>query len=320
MNDAIAFAHTDGEWQRIIAHRPWALYFYGGKRALAAEERCQEGYTRFSAVDEVLCVGVARSHREVHAHFAVECGNREAETKIGWSQLAEAIRYCLGQTNHHPHIVFDVTSLELDTILYLVPQLLQLKPASLFGLYLAPESYPMKEKGLTLQSIQQPRGYVSFDPGLEGARRAHHYIITGFDQGRAQRYIDTFDWDRERLHGVIGNPAFVDQGEETAWRSNQEWLDRLQRDFPGNIHEMDAAGPKAVREFFRGQFSQHEMLDIVPLGPKPMLLGVLLFYLGLAEEERGRVRILFDFPTPKAGCTQGVAKGFLFDCGELLTP
>jgi hypothetical protein len=160
---------------------------------------------------------------------------------------------------------------------------------------------------------------VSFEPGLEGARHAHHYIITGFDEGRAQRYIDTFDWDRERLHGVIGNPAFVDQGEEIAWKSNHGWLNRLKHDFPDNIHAIPAAGPQAVRKFFCAQFAQHKMLDIVPLGPKPMLLGVLLFYLALDEGERARVRILFDFPTPKLGCTKGVAKGFLFNCGELLS-
>ena len=315
------FPNDPDAWANVLGRHPWTVYIHGGRRALAAEKRCRVAHDRFSGLPSVQCVGIARSDPDRHAHFRLQCGENEAGT-IGWSQLAEALRDCLqNQTEKQHHIVFDITSLELDAVLYLLPQLLELRPASLYGLYLVPERYAMKAKGLFLQAIQQPRGYVSFDPGLEGARRAHHYIITGFDEGRAQRYIDAFDWGWERLHGVVGDPSYVEEendGVQIALDSNRGWLEPLRQNYPSQIHTIEAAAPLAVRDFFRQRFDEEGMIDIVPLGPKPMLLGVLLFYLGLTERDRGRVRILFDFPTPKEGCTTGVEKGYLFDCSELL--
>ncbi len=315
------FPNNLAAWGKVLEMRPWTLYIHGGDRALQAEDRCREAYEHFAALPGVKSVGIARSDQERHAHFKLQC-DEHGEDTIGWSQLAEALRGCLrNQSEEEQHIVFDITSLELDAVLYLLPQLLELYPASLYGLYLVPEHYAMREEGLILQDIQQPRGYVSFDPGLEGARRAHHYIITGFDKGRAQRYIDAFDWGWERLHGVIGDPSYVQEekdGVRIAWDNNRDWLETLRRNYPNQIHRLEAAVPYGVRDFFRERFEVDKMLDIVPLGPKPMLLGVLLFYLGLTERERGQVRILFDFPTPKVGSTHKVEKGYIFDCRELL--
>ncbi|MES9901965.1 MAG: hypothetical protein ABW168_04675 [Sedimenticola sp.] len=319
MNGALAFPNTPEGWRLPLDLYPWSLYIYGGERALEAEGRCREGFDRFAPLPNLLTVGVARRTPSRHAHFLLRCGNKQEED-VTWSQLAEVIGQCLqrhGVTS--PHIVFDITSLELDTILYLMPQLLELRPATLQGLYLVPKEYVMKTQGLILQPIQQPRGYVSFDPGLEGARQAHHYIITGFDVGRAERFIDAFDWGWERLHGVIGDPSYVDNGFDYAWNANQSWLKRLEDDHPKNMHRIKAAGADGIRRFFQEEFVTHRWLDIVPLGPKPMLLGVLLFYLGLEERERARVRILFDFPTPRPGSTEGAEKGYLFDCRALLT-
>ena len=318
MNRVLSFDATDEGWSRPLELRSWSLYVYGGETALEAEERCSEGLERFSRLDRLLTIGVARSDPCSHGRFLLRCGD-ENHRDVPWSRLAEEIRQCLNLHGvQSPEVVFDITSLELDAILYLIPHLLLLEPTSLHGLYLVPSEYAMKEKGLVLQSIQQPKGYVSFMPGLGGARQAHHYIIAGFDEGRAQRYIDAYDWGWEQLHGIIGDPAYVPDGVQSASNANRIWLERLESDCPTNVHRIEAAKPEMMRQFLIGELAEKGLLDIVPLGPKPMLLGVLFFYLGLAEKDRERVRILFDFPTPKAGCTVGVSKGFLFNCQELL--
>lgn len=318
MNGSIHFDGSDDEWNNVLSHKPWSLYIYGGDRALEAEVRCKEAHKHVTSLKKIVSIGVARSNPDVHAHFSLTCGSHEA-IEVSWSQLADSINKCLKKNNvKHSHIIFDITSLELDTILYLLPQLVKLQPASIFGLYLVPEDYVMKGHGLILQDIQQPRGYVSFEPGLTGARKAQHYIITGFDDGRAQRFIDKYDWGLEQLHGVIGKPSYVDKGYNHAWNANHGWLEPLKQKFPNQFHEIEAAGPIKVRDFFRKQFDLYGMLDIVPLGPKPMLLGVLLFYLGLSEKNRECVRILFDFPTPIPNSTAGIDKGYLFNCNGLL--
>lgn len=318
MNGVLSFKTTDSGWSAPLSLRPWTLYFYGGRSALDAEERCKEGYVRFCGHSNIFSIGVARSDMDRHSSFLLQCGEEEHRV-VSWSQLAEELRQCLSRRKiRRPEVVFDITSLELDTILYLIPHLILLQPDSLFGLYLAPRQYAMREQGLILQPIQQPRGYVSFLPGLEGARQAHHYIIAGFDEGRAQRYIDAYDWGWEQLHGILGDPAYVERGVEYASEANKIWLRRLEDYYPQNVHRIEAAHPERLRRFLREELNRNEFLDVVPLGPKPMLLGVLFFYLTLQQKEKERVRILFDFPTPKIGCTIGVSKGYMFDCQGLL--
>lgn len=302
------FADIPQDWARVESLRPWNLLIHGGAQS-EEEERCLAVLRHFSHLDAIGVNRVPGHQFTFQVHFQGQC--RACEDVGG-------LRHWVAQglSCEHPHILLDLTSLQLDLILYLLPLLTERRPASLFGIYLVPAHYGNKRSDrLELLSIRQPRGYVSFLPGIRGTRDAAHYVLLGFDKGRAEYFFDRYDWDWANVHSLTGNPAYTERGVDKAEAANADWLKHLPA---GNRHSVAAHDPFAVSDFFRQQLRQHDMLDIVPIGPKPMLLGVLLFYLQLPETERSQVRLLYDFPRPRKGCTQGVSRGFLFDCGELL--
>lgn len=280
---------------------------HGGVQ-VGEEERCRLVLQHFS---ELAAIGISRIPRN-HFNFVIHHQGKRYQCK-GVMALRDTLSRLIG--NEYHHVLLDLTSLELDLILYLLPLLVEKAPASLYGIYLVPAQYGKHRNRLELLEIRQPRGYVSFLPGISGARDAAHFIILGFDRGRAEYFLECYDWDWAQIHAVAGDPAYVEGGEDKAVAANNAWLNHLPH---GNCHKVAANNPYAVRDFFREQLGLHEMLDIVPIGPKPMLLGILLFYLQLPEPERCRVRLLYDFPTPRKGSTSGLVKGYLYNCDELL--
>ena len=287
---------------------------------MEAEDRCKEAFRRFTEhTSNMNVLGIEREKGDNHSVFTLFYKDKK-ERYIPWLELNKSIKSFLSCCPEgQQHIVLDITSLELDTILYIMPLLIKQKPASLYCLYLVPKVYKKKEQGLVLQDIQQPKGYISFKPGIKGTRDSRHYILLGFDKGRATRFIDNYDWEPRQIHGVLGDPSYVKEedkdGVQIALDSNSDWITQIEEK---NIHRLPAHDVYKIKDFFCRQREEAGMLDIVPLGPKPMLLGTLLFYLGLNEDERANVRFLYDYPTPKKNCTTGIEKGYLFDCCELL--
>jgi hypothetical protein len=49
-----------------------------------------------------------------------------------------------------------------------------------------------------------------------------------------------------------------------------------------------------------------------------MNLGILWFYFGLQKHERGRVRLLYDFPIQQASRSQGIGNVYFYNCARLL--
>lgn len=308
MPTPIEFSATPQDWEQTSTMRPWNLLVHGGVQA-EEEDRCKAVLQQFPRLDSLGVNRVPGHQFSFQAHWQGQCQACE-----GVGMLRRAVMQ--GLTLQRPHVLLDLTSLELDLILYLLPWLLEKKPASLFGIYLVPAQYGKKRRDrLELLSIRQPQGYVSFLPGISGIRDAAHYVLLGFDRGRAGYFFDRYDWDWAKVHSLTGDPPYAENGVDKALAANEDWLKFLPK---ANQHRVAAQDPFAVKGFFQRQLQQHEMLDIVPIGPKPMLLGILLFYLSLPETEQSRVRLLYDFPRPRKGCTQGVSKGFLYDCGELL--
>ena len=84
------------------------------------------------------------------------------------------------------------------------------------------------------------------------------------------------------------------------------------------MQSVSAINPAAVAAFCQAHVRQARWLDLAPLGPKPMNLGVLWFYFGLSEVERGRVRLLYDFPVQRIPRSRGVARVHFYDCQRLL--
>lgn len=300
-------------WPWLLQHRPWNVFINGGGQS-RKEERCQKVLAYFSSL-KISTIGI---NRQDGRHYAYQMHTNDSEKKYENSiEFKQALERAF-PANQDLHILLDLTSLELDIILNLLPSLLEKNIASLFGLYLVPESYGKSPGGrLQLLTIAQPRGYVSFLPGIsQRSQDTAHFILLGFDHGRAQHFINQYDWDEQQIHALIGDPSYVPDGMANVQKANESLLAVLP---PANIHSMPAHLADSVRQFFCEQFERYHLLDIVPLGPRPMLLGFLLFYLRLSEAQQARIRILYDFPKPRAGCTKGISHGYLYDCNGLLT-
>ena len=137
------------------------------------------------------------------------------------------------------------------------------------------------------------------------------FFILGFDTGRALRFFDQFDeWKDNEKYAIIVAPPYVPGGNTKAKDANP-WIKELD---PDHIFSIPGFEPHMVFEKLQELYQQEKRLDIIPLGPKLMLLGATHFYFSLDEEERNNVRILYDFPQSSAGITSGIDKHYLFDC------
>lgn len=218
------------------------------------------------------------------------------------------------------NLLVDMNLLALDTLLYLLPALRGLELEKLGCLYVAPQDYSFPEQALTdytLHPIEQPKGYtaLALDPDRQGAR---HLVFLGFDKARAWKFIDRYDWKEDHLYVLIGDPPFVHHGVDRARAAAEPWLQEFERNYPEHVLPLPATDPAVVANFCVQQFRAANWLDIVPLGPKPMNLGILWFYFGLDEADRGRVRLLYDFPVQHASRSSGVASVHFYDCARLL--
>jgi len=209
------FPAQSEDWQALLLQRPWNVFIYGGAQS-CKEERCQTVFEYFSSL-RIAAIGVNRQDRRHYAYqLHTEASVKDYEGTIEFKQALDSTL-----PNEALHILLDLTSLDLDIILNLLPSLLEKKPMSLFGLYLVPKTYG-KDEGdrLKLLTIAQPRGYVSFLPGISHrSQNAAHFILLGFDHGRAQYFINQYDWDSQQIHALIGAPSYVPNGVEKAKKS-----------------------------------------------------------------------------------------------------
>lgn len=296
----------------LIGAGPWDFVIFSGPEI----QEARACWVRENMPD-VPHIRLRRLQKDAPHEFHVELEGKDA-AEVDWSRLDAWLseRIPAGSS-----VLVDMNLMALDTLLYLLPALRELRLGRLGCLYVTPADYSFPEQALTdctLHPIEQPKGYVALalDPDRQGAR---HMVFLGFDKARAWKFIDHYDWKEEHLYVVIGDPPFVKDGVERARAAADPWLGEFERDHPDNVLPLPATDPAAVAAFCLEQFKSASWLDIVPLGPKPMNLGILWFYFGLDEKDRGRVRLLYDFPVQHSPRSESVSLVYFYDCSRLLS-
>lgn len=239
----------------------------------------------------------------------------ETSHTVGWAELSNLLAQYIKPSDT---VLIDMTMLGFEAMLYLIPALSKLKPEKLQAIYTIPKDYTFTEDGdshLDLQPIEQPKGYATLT-GEVDRQESLHVLVLGFDRGRPWKFIEKYDWDNKHMHLMLGDPPFVNKGAEYALASCEPWIDKFTDKYQEHIHRIPAHDTVKVAQFLTSCLERSHWLDIVPLGPKPMLLGVLGFYLGLDDEVRSRVRILYDFPEQHQSRSRDVSGIWLFDCNE----
>lgn len=238
------------------------------------------------------------------------------ENVVEWSELASKIAEIISPNSN---VIVDSTHLGFDVLLHLLPALKSCNLAKVGCIYVAPTDFQeVLNNTFEVQDtlpIAQPRGYVALTTE-ENRRDSLHVILLGFDKGRAWKFIQRYDWDFAYMHLIVGDPPFVKDGEMIALSTCEPWISDFQNRFPNQIARIDASEPLSVAKYLNDLLRNREWLDIVPLGPKPMLLGVLSFYFGLTEERRQRVRILHDFSKQRDRRCNGVENAYYWDITE----
>ena len=311
-----AYPPVDQSYQKIAGLRPWNLLLTGNQETLEAEPRCGETIT-----------GISRhlSMKHQHVRIARQPGKgangkfildkdgekREASAQDFHNGFEKIMEQTCGQ--EPINVLMDITSLELDTILHLQHFFNQSdNTQNLFALYTSPQEYQGRDEyKLRLNEISQPPGYISLR--MDEPSSYPHVFMLGFDKGRALRFFGLFDeWKDHEKYAIISDPSYVPDGAKKAKEANP-WIEDLK---PEQIFSISGFEPLKVCEKLRQLYQPKKRLDIIPLGPKLMLLSATRFYFSLAEKERNNVRILYDFPQSTVGATSGIDKHYLFDCNE----
>lgn len=264
-------------------------------------------------------IRMERSREEEPHVFNLSASDGNLCTAVSWDEIKTALTKLV--PGGARRILVDITSLDLESLLYIFPALISLGAERVVCAYTVPDHYPQDEtldvQALGFQQIQQPKGYVSFPPS-EPSERDLRVLILGFDAGRAKKFIQKYDWHDSEIRLIIGKPPCYPNGDTLVRKANESVINQISKAYPSSIIELPAGDPRHMREFLEVALAAHRRIDIIPLGPKPLLLGSLLFYFTREEQERARVRFLYDFPVSRSGRTSGQREVVFFDCNMLL--
>lgn len=219
------------------------------------------------------------------------------------------------------HLLLDMTSLSGSCLFQLHRAAAEAGSIRLSYLYTSPERYPQVDTPdeippVVTRSIKQPYGYRSFAQEHLPGRRRKHVIVLGFDRHRPNKFIEHYQWPLQQVHVLLGSPAYVEGGTEQAMLSLGSVFEDIKR--LGHVHEVD---PKrlwsddvgaGVVDVLKSLDSDGSSLDIVPLGPKPTLLGCIVYWHGLSVEQQEETRFLYDFPVSRQIRTSGIGVSWLY--------
>ena len=308
------YAPIEQTYREIAGLRPWSFLLTGNQATLEAEPRCKKTIEKISHYLSANCQHVRIGRQPYKGQDGRFIFDKNGEIKEESAQnfpnrFKEITEQALGQGP--VNVLMDITSLEFDAILHLQHFFDPLDNIQdLFALYTSPKEYLGRDEyKLRLNEIAQPPGYISLR--LDEASSYPHVFMLGFDNGRALRFFDLFDeWKDHDIYAIISDPSYVPDGAEKARIANS-WIEDLK---PEQIFSISGFEPLSVCEKLNELYRSKGRLDIIPLGPKLMLLCATRFYFSLDEKERNNVRILYDFPQSTAGVTSGVGTHYLFNC------
>lgn len=219
-------------------------------------------------------------------------------------------------------VLFDLTTLSGSSIFQLHAAAISAKNVRVSYCYTTPKHYPQVDKPdevppVVTRSIKQPYGYRSFAQvhGSNMVRR--HVIVLGFDRHRPNKFIEHYQWPMSEVRVLLGDPAYVAGGVEQAKKSLGTVFGELER--VGNVRIINpkllksTLGERSVVDALTDLSLGIDGIDIVPLGPKPTLLGCLMYWHGLSHDRQERTRILYDFPISRQVRTTGVGVIWLYE-------
>jgi hypothetical protein len=229
------------------------------------------------------------------------------ELACDWRDFTEHLRVLLPDD---ADVLLDMSAFAFDSLIYLLRALDDLGHRQFRYCYAAPEHYDDDPILDAQHDIQQPKGYAEL---IDPEKRRAKLFLLGFDDLRADRFVDTYDWADDDLHFCVADPGTVDN---SAQRSHDALSERLRAVFdrnPRRAFRLRATDPHAAEDLILRMVEQHGRLDLMPLGPKPWTFAAASAYLKLRRgKAQGRadspIRILYDYGQRKQNRTTGVSQ------------
>ena len=256
--------------------------------------------------------------------FCIERPGKDMETPV-WHGLTEWLQtHCQGL-----HLLLDMTTLSGSSMFQLHRAALEAKCVCLSYAYTTPVSYPQVEEPeavppVITRAIKQPYGYRSFAQEHMHSRQRRHVILLGFDRHRPNKFIEHYQWRMEDVHVLLGDPAYVDGGVEQAKLSLGPVYDELIKQ--KQVHVINPkllygdSAKHGVVDGLKNVCNGINSVDLVPLGPKPTLLGAIIFWHSLSPEMQEHTRILYDFPVTRKSRTNGVKDCWIYPDVVMVNP
>lgn len=182
------------------------------------------------------------------------------------------------------------------TIIYVEPE----EYASDSAKRLDHEEFSLSEEISGFEGTGIPTVSMPVDSGL--SRRFIFFV--GFEGGRLQNAIETYDISSEEIRIFFGLPAFRPGWEIKSIRRNLQALN--DRSYSSRISYCSASSSTdALRSLDKTASHDKETINyIVPLGTKPNSIAAILYML----ENPDSTRLLYDQPHKKNGRSHGVGR------------
>ncbi|MCD1589018.1 hypothetical protein K7H09_23750 [Halomonas sp. IOP_14] len=209
-------------------------------------------------------------------------------------------------------LLIDSTSLDVPELALILNAVKECEIKDVLIVYFEPENYSSSDSGsLNAEEFNLSDEILGFEGAgiptismpLEEDRIRKFIAFAGFEAGRLQSAIETYDISSSEAKIFFGIPAFRPGWEMKSIRRNIHTLS--EHSFGGRIGYCSANNvTDALRSLYRIKFEEDAMFYLLPLGTKPNSIAAIIFKI----ENDERVRILYDQPQKKVGRSQGVGR------------
>ncbi|WP_148253387.1 hypothetical protein [Aidingimonas lacisalsi] len=216
-------------------------------------------------------------------------------------------------------IIVDSTSLDIPELAILLKSAINEAGLEIFFIYFEPSDYSVVNNGaLTLEDFGLSDRIIGFEGAgiptlsmpVEGEVPRKFVFFVGYEAGRLQSAIETYDIMSDEAKIFFGMPAFRPGWEVKSIKRSLPVLS--EQSITGSSGYCSASNARdalrVLREF--DNYKEEFLMYVLPLGTKPCSIAAILFSL----ENEGRARLLYDQPGKKSGRSYGVGRKHYYRC------
>ena len=271
-------------------------------------------------------LGIAGIGIDDRSRYSIELLKKECEKSLTIEYRKDSLDLKVGEEAVECHdlasyfdstplnsVMIDSTSLDIPELALILKSLHHLKGLKVVILYVEPAEYSAGAKA-TLEHEEfslsdEISGFegtgiptISMPVDSELARRFIFFV--GFEGGRLQNAIETYDVSSDEARIYFGLPAFRPGWEVKSIRRNLQALN--DQSFSSRIGYCSASScTDALRSLYKVKANDSETINyIVPLGTKPNSLAAILLML----ENPNSTRLLYDQPEKRSERSRGIGR------------